>query len=46
VQRDELVYRVGAVLESALEERWGGPLWARVPDLAASPRAGAAGGAV
>ncbi len=33
VQRDEQVYRVGAALESALQERWGGPLLDRVPEL-------------
>jgi aspartyl-tRNA(Asn)/glutamyl-tRNA(Gln) amidotransferase subunit A len=31
VQRDEQVYRVGAALESALHERWGGPLLDRLP---------------
>ncbi len=34
VQRDEQVYRVGAVLEAALQERWGGPLLDRIPELA------------
>lgn len=34
VQRDEQVYRVGAVLEAALQERWGGSLLDRVPELA------------
>ena len=34
VQADERVYRVGAVLEAALQERWGGPLLDRRPALA------------
>ena len=34
VQRDEQVYRVGAVLEAALQERWGGALLDRIPELA------------
>ncbi len=33
VQRDEQVYRVGAVLEAALQERWGGPLLDQIPEL-------------
>ncbi|MCZ3387358.1 MAG: Asp-tRNA(Asn)/Glu-tRNA(Gln) amidotransferase subunit GatA [Actinomycetia bacterium] len=33
VQRDEQVYRVGAALETALEERWGGPLLDQIPEL-------------
>jgi aspartyl-tRNA(Asn)/glutamyl-tRNA(Gln) amidotransferase subunit A len=33
VQADERVYRVGAVLERALEERWGGPLLEQRPAL-------------
>ncbi len=31
VQRDELVYRVGAALEKELTDRWGGPLLERLP---------------
>jgi aspartyl-tRNA(Asn)/glutamyl-tRNA(Gln) amidotransferase subunit A len=34
VQADERVYRVGAELESALIQRWGGPLLDRRPALA------------
>jgi aspartyl-tRNA(Asn)/glutamyl-tRNA(Gln) amidotransferase subunit A len=34
VQRDEQVYRVGAVLEAALHQRWGGPLLDQIPELA------------
>jgi aspartyl-tRNA(Asn)/glutamyl-tRNA(Gln) amidotransferase subunit A len=30
---DDRLYRVGAALESALEERWGGPLLAQAPEL-------------
>ena len=45
VQRDELVYRAGADLEAALEERWGGPLWAKAPELVSTPHASATGGA-
>ncbi len=41
VQRDEQVYRVGAVLEAALQERWGGPLLDQIPEL---PEAQLAGG--
>ncbi|HEX5017882.1 MAG TPA: Asp-tRNA(Asn)/Glu-tRNA(Gln) amidotransferase subunit GatA [Actinomycetes bacterium] len=33
VQADDRVYRVGAALEAALQERWGGPLWQRRPEL-------------
>ena len=33
VQADDRVYRVGAALESALLERWGGPLLGRRPGL-------------
>jgi aspartyl-tRNA(Asn)/glutamyl-tRNA(Gln) amidotransferase subunit A len=33
VQADELVYRVGAVLEASLRERWGGGLLDRAPEL-------------
>jgi aspartyl-tRNA(Asn)/glutamyl-tRNA(Gln) amidotransferase subunit A len=45
VQRDELVYRAGADLEAALEERWGGPLWAKGPDLVSAPQASGRGAA-
>lgn len=38
VQRDEQVYRVGAVLEAALEKRWGGPLLDQIPELDQIPR--------
>jgi aspartyl-tRNA(Asn)/glutamyl-tRNA(Gln) amidotransferase subunit A len=31
---DDRVYRVGAAVERALEERWGGPLLAKAPELA------------
>jgi aspartyl-tRNA(Asn)/glutamyl-tRNA(Gln) amidotransferase subunit A len=37
VQHDERVYRVGAAMESALEERWGGPLLDRAPELVVAP---------
>jgi len=30
---DDRLYRVGAAIERALEERWGGPLLAQVPEL-------------
>jgi aspartyl-tRNA(Asn)/glutamyl-tRNA(Gln) amidotransferase subunit A len=33
VQRDDLVYRVGGVLEAALTERWGGSLIDQAPPL-------------
>jgi aspartyl-tRNA(Asn)/glutamyl-tRNA(Gln) amidotransferase subunit A len=33
VQRDDLVYRVGAVLEQALESKWGAPLLRQAPPL-------------
>jgi len=33
VQRDDLVYRVGAALETALQSRWDGPLLALAPSL-------------
>jgi aspartyl-tRNA(Asn)/glutamyl-tRNA(Gln) amidotransferase subunit A len=33
VLRDDRLYRVGAAVEAALVERWGGPLLARVPAL-------------
>jgi aspartyl-tRNA(Asn)/glutamyl-tRNA(Gln) amidotransferase subunit A len=36
VQRDDLVYRVGAALEHALEDRWGGPLLAQAAPLEAA----------
>ncbi|MGZ4450732.1 MAG: amidase family protein, partial [Nocardioides sp.] len=39
---DERLYRVGAALEAALTERWGGPLLAQAPDLAQTDRSGAA----
>ncbi|MFC8410656.1 Asp-tRNA(Asn)/Glu-tRNA(Gln) amidotransferase subunit GatA [Arthrobacter sp. NPDC057259] len=32
-RQDARLYRVGAVLESLLEEQWGGPLLAKAPDL-------------
>ncbi|GLB66221.1 Asp-tRNA(Asn)/Glu-tRNA(Gln) amidotransferase subunit GatA [Arthrobacter mangrovi] len=35
-REDARLYRVGHVLESLLEEKWGGPLLAQVPDLSAS----------
>ncbi|MFC4906147.1 Asp-tRNA(Asn)/Glu-tRNA(Gln) amidotransferase subunit GatA [Actinomadura gamaensis] len=35
VLADDRVYRVGAALEKALEDRWGGPLLARAPKLEA-----------
>ena len=31
---DDKVYRVGAAVERALEDRWGGPLLAKAPELA------------
>ena len=36
---DDRLYRVGAALERALEERWGGPLLAQVPELPRAQRA-------
>ena len=36
VQRDDLVYRVGAALESALQARWDGPLLSLAPSLESS----------
>ena len=30
---DDRVYRVGAALETLLQEQWGGPLLDRAPDL-------------
>jgi aspartyl-tRNA(Asn)/glutamyl-tRNA(Gln) amidotransferase subunit A len=35
-RQDARLYRVGAVLESLLEAKWGGPLLAQAPALAAS----------
>ncbi|HET8601454.1 MAG TPA: Asp-tRNA(Asn)/Glu-tRNA(Gln) amidotransferase subunit GatA [Segeticoccus sp.] len=32
--KDERLYAVGSALERLLTERWGGPLWARMPELA------------
>ncbi|MGR0158350.1 Asp-tRNA(Asn)/Glu-tRNA(Gln) amidotransferase subunit GatA [Paenarthrobacter nitroguajacolicus] len=32
-REDARLYRVGAVLESILEEKWGGPMLAQAPDL-------------
>jgi aspartyl-tRNA(Asn)/glutamyl-tRNA(Gln) amidotransferase subunit A len=40
VQADERVYQVGAALEAALLERWGGPLLGRAPEVVAGTRAG------
>ena len=34
---DDRLYRVGAALERALEERWGGPLLAQAPEVALRP---------
>lgn len=45
-REDARLYRVGAVLESLLEEKWGGPLLAKAPELAASPVAGPVGALV
>ncbi|MFY9634713.1 MAG: amidase family protein, partial [Cellulosimicrobium cellulans] len=36
-REDARLYRVGAVLESLLEAKWGGPLLAQAPELAGSP---------
>jgi aspartyl-tRNA(Asn)/glutamyl-tRNA(Gln) amidotransferase subunit A len=44
---DDRLYRVGAAVEAALEQRWGGPLLARAPGLAGADPAdtdGATGG--
>jgi aspartyl-tRNA(Asn)/glutamyl-tRNA(Gln) amidotransferase subunit A len=30
---DDRLYRVGAGLETLLEQRWGGPLWAQAPEV-------------
>ncbi|SEF79033.1 aspartyl/glutamyl-tRNA(Asn/Gln) amidotransferase subunit A [Thermomonospora echinospora] len=35
---DDRVYRVGAAVERALEDRWGGPLLAKAPELAEADR--------
>jgi aspartyl-tRNA(Asn)/glutamyl-tRNA(Gln) amidotransferase subunit A len=35
--RDELLYRVGAALEAALLDRWGGPLLDSAPSLTGAP---------
>ncbi|WP_119729169.1 Asp-tRNA(Asn)/Glu-tRNA(Gln) amidotransferase subunit GatA [Thermomonospora amylolytica] len=35
---DDRVYRVGAAVEKALEDRWGGPLLAKAPELAEADR--------
>jgi aspartyl-tRNA(Asn)/glutamyl-tRNA(Gln) amidotransferase subunit A len=40
-RQDARLYRVGAVLESILEEKWGGPLLAQAPELK-TPALGAA----
>ena len=37
---DDRLYRVGAALERALEERWGGPLLAQAPELVVPAVAG------
>jgi aspartyl-tRNA(Asn)/glutamyl-tRNA(Gln) amidotransferase subunit A len=37
---DDRAYRVGAAVEAALHERWGGPLLARAPELAAGRLSG------
>lgn len=42
-REDARLYRVGAVLESLLEAKWGGPLLAQAPELAAQPVAGLVG---
>ncbi|MEO9153287.1 MAG: Asp-tRNA(Asn)/Glu-tRNA(Gln) amidotransferase subunit GatA [Lapillicoccus sp.] len=36
--KDERLYAVGAALERALVEQWGGPLLDRAPDLTADPK--------
>ncbi len=33
VMRDDLLYRVGSAVEAALEQQWGAPLLANVPEL-------------
>jgi aspartyl-tRNA(Asn)/glutamyl-tRNA(Gln) amidotransferase subunit A len=45
VQRDDLVYRVGAALEQALTASWGGPLLARAPGIGTGQGASAGRGA-
>ena len=35
---DDRLYRVGAALEAALQDRWGGPLLAQAPELAVAAR--------
>ena len=37
-RQDARLYRAGAGLEALLEQRWGGPLWQRLPDTAALVR--------
>ncbi len=37
--KDERLYAVGAALEAALVDRWGGPLLDRIPDLAGAATA-------
>jgi aspartyl-tRNA(Asn)/glutamyl-tRNA(Gln) amidotransferase subunit A len=42
---DDRMYRVGAALEAALEQRWGGPLLAQAPPLIGpAPGSAAPGG--
>ena len=43
VLADDRLYRVGAALEAALLERWGGPLLDSAPVLAAATRGGSVG---
>ena len=33
IREDARMYRIGAALEAALEEQWGGPLLAQAPEL-------------
>jgi len=35
-REDSRLYRVGAVLESILEEKWGGPMLAQAPELSSA----------
>jgi aspartyl-tRNA(Asn)/glutamyl-tRNA(Gln) amidotransferase subunit A len=41
VLADDRMYRVGAAVEAALQERWGHPLLAGAPDLSTAASEGA-----
>jgi aspartyl-tRNA(Asn)/glutamyl-tRNA(Gln) amidotransferase subunit A len=33
IREDARMYRIGAALEAALEQKWGGPLLSQAPEL-------------